>query len=105
LEANLRDIELELDSERKNHAETIKILRKKERLVKEMSIQIEEDQKNVLILQEQFEKANGRLQQYKRQLSEQASFSIVNFSSITNIFAFLGRTFCSNRHSCTSRST
>jgi hypothetical protein len=46
-------------------------LRKKERLVKEMSIQIEEDQKNVLILQEQFDKANQRLQQYKRQLSEQ----------------------------------
>lgn len=73
LESHLRDVEIELNSEKKNHAETINILRKKERIVKEMSIQIEEDQKNVLILQEQFDKANARLQHYKRQLSEQVN--------------------------------
>jgi chromosome segregation ATPase len=72
LEANLRDLELELESEKKNHAETIKILRKKERQVKEIVIQCEEDQKNVILLQEQLDKATARLTQYKRQLSEQA---------------------------------
>jgi chromosome segregation ATPase len=75
LESTVRDLELELDSEKKNHAETIKILRKKERTVKEIVIQCEEDQKNVLLLQEQLDKANGRLNQYKRQLSEQEGFS------------------------------
>jgi chromosome segregation ATPase len=75
LESRVRDMELELDSEKKNHAETIKILRKKERTVKEIVIQCEEDQKNVLLLQEQLDKANGRLAQYKRQLSEQEAFS------------------------------
>lgn len=64
-------MELELDSEKKNHAETIKILRKKERTVKEIAIQCEEDQKNALLFQEQLDKANARLAQYKRQLSEQ----------------------------------
>lgn len=73
LESHVRDMELELESEKKNHAETIKILRKKERTVKEIIIQCEEDQKNVLLLQEQLDKANGRLAQYKRQLTEQAS--------------------------------
>jgi hypothetical protein len=71
LEAHVRDLELELESEKKNHAETIKILRKKERTVKEIVIQCEEDQKNVLLLQEQLDKATNRLAQYKRQLSEQ----------------------------------
>ena len=79
-------MELELESEKKNHAETIKILRKKERTVKEIIIQCEEDQKNVLLLQEQLDKANARLGQYKRQLTEQVTFakfnSIVIFISI-----------------------
>lgn len=64
-------MELELDSEKKNHAETIKILRKKERTVKEIVIQCEEDQKNVLLLQDSLDKANSRLAHYKRQLAEQ----------------------------------
>lgn len=68
-------MEIELESEKKNHAETIKILRKKERQVKEIVIQCEEDQKNVLLLQEALDKANGRLAAYKRQLSEQVRFT------------------------------
>lgn len=64
-----------MDSEKKNHAETIKILRKKERTVKEIVIQCEEDQRNVILLQEQLDKATSRLAQYKRQLSEQVELS------------------------------
>lgn len=64
-------MELELESEKRNHSETIKILRKKERSVKEIMIQCEEDNKNVLLLQEALDKANARLAQYKRQLNEQ----------------------------------
>lgn len=75
LESRVRDMELELDSEKKNHAETIKILRKKERTVKEIVIQCEEDQRNVILLQEQLDKATSRLAQYKRQLCEQEGFS------------------------------
>ena len=66
----MRDYEMELDSEKRNHAETIKILRKKERTVKEIVIQCEEDQKNVIMLQEQLDKAVAKLNAYKRQLSE-----------------------------------
>lgn len=70
LEARLRDMETELDGEKKQHAETIKILRKKERSVKEILIQCEEDQKNVMILQESLDKAINKCNIYKRQLSE-----------------------------------
>ena len=71
MEARIRDVEAELEEERRKHAETIKILRKKERTVKEIFIQCEEDQKNMQILQEALEKTNAKVAQYKRQLSEQ----------------------------------
>lgn len=71
MESRVRDLELELDSEKRNHSETIKILRKKERTVKEIIIQCEEDQKNVLLFQEQLDKANAKLAAYKRQLNDQ----------------------------------
>lgn len=71
MEARIRDLELELDEEKRRHAETIKILRKKERTVKEVILQCEEDQKNVILLQETLEKATQKINIYKRQLNEQ----------------------------------
>lgn len=73
LEARLHDVELELDEEKRRHAETIKILRKKERTLKEVLIQCEEDQKSITILQESLEKANQKVSVFKRQLQEQVS--------------------------------
>lgn len=73
LEARIRDMEVELDEEKRRHAETIKILRKKERTVKEIALQCEEDQKNVILLQESLEKATQKINIYKRQVNEQVS--------------------------------
>ncbi|XP_071447025.1 paramyosin, long form [Hetaerina americana] len=70
LEARVRDLELELDEEKRRHAETIKILRKKERSVKEMMLQCEEDHKNVALLQESLDKVTQKVNIYKRQLQE-----------------------------------
>ena len=68
-------MELETDEEKRRHSETIKILRKKERQVKEVLIQSEEDQKNVALLQESLAKLSQRVSIYKRQLQEQVSWS------------------------------
>lgn len=76
LEARLHDVELELDEEKRRHAETIKILRKKERTLKEVMIQCEEDQKSISILQESLEKASQKVNLFKRQLQEQVSTKI-----------------------------
>lgn len=64
-------MELELDEEKRRHAETLKILRKKERTVKEIIIQQEEDSKNIALLQEQLDKVSQKVMIYKRQLQEQ----------------------------------
>ncbi|XP_058987788.1 paramyosin, short form isoform X2 [Musca domestica] len=75
LEARVRDLELELEEEKRRHAETIKILRKKERTVKEVMVQCEEDQKNIMLLQEALDKSNAKLQMFKRQMVEQEGMS------------------------------
>lgn len=75
LEARIRDMEVELDEEKRRHAETIKILRKKERNLKEIIIQSEEDRKNVTLLQEVTDKLNQKVNLYKRQLQEQEGMS------------------------------
>lgn len=77
LEARLHDVELELDEEKRRHAETIKILRKKERTLKEVMIQCEEDQKSITILQESLEKATQKVNLFKRQLQEQVRYTII----------------------------
>jgi len=85
LEARLRDMELELDEEKRRHAESIKILRKKERSLKEILIQCEEDHKNVTLLQEALDKANQKVNIYKRQLNEQEG---VSQQSVTRVRRF-----------------
>lgn len=82
LEARIRDMELEMDEEKRRHAETIKILRKKERMVKECVIQCEEDQKNMALLTEQLDKTTQKVNIYKRQLQEQEN---VSQSSVTRV--------------------
>lgn len=71
----IRDLELELDEEKRRHSETVKILRKKERNIKEVMIQVEEDSKNVALLQECLDKATQKVNIYKRQLQEQEGMS------------------------------
>ncbi|XP_034839278.1 paramyosin, short form isoform X2 [Maniola hyperantus] len=85
LEARIKDMELELDEEKRRHAETIKILRKKERSLKEIIIQCEEDQKNISLLQDSLEKCTQKMSIYKRQLNEQEG---VSQQSVTRVRRF-----------------
>ncbi|XP_050526366.1 paramyosin, long form isoform X1 [Daktulosphaira vitifoliae] len=85
LEARIRDLELEVDEEKRRHAESVKILRKKERSLKELVIQSEEDHKNVQLLQEQVDKLNQKVNIYKRQLQEQEGMST---QSVTRVRRF-----------------
>ncbi|GLG92509.1 Paramyosin, long form [Gryllus bimaculatus] len=82
LEARVRDLELELDEEKRRHAETLKILRKKERTVKEVLIQQEEDQKNISLLQESLDKSVQKINIYKRQLQETEGMSTANVTRV-----------------------
>merc|ERR1711970_707134 len=82
LESRVNDLENELDEERRRHQETIKILKKKERNVKELVMQCEEDHKNIQILQETLDKTYEKVNIYKRQIGETESISQTNLSRV-----------------------
>ena len=68
------ELEACLDEERRCHSETVKIVKKKERNIKELVLQCEEDHKSIQILQETLDKTYEKINIYKRQLNEQVSF-------------------------------
>merc|ERR1712190_162832 len=68
--------------EKAMHVETTTALHKKERSVKELLLQSEEDRKNILILQESLDKLNEKIKMYKRQLEEQEQISNANIMRV-----------------------
>lgn len=82
LEARIRDVELEMEEEKRRHAETEKILRKKEHRIKELLVQSEEDHKAVGILQDSVDKLTEKVKLYKRQLVETEGSTQTNLSRV-----------------------
>ncbi|XP_076740555.1 putative uncharacterized protein MYH16 [Maylandia zebra] len=80
--SQVKELELELDSEQKRHAETVKTLRKNERRLKELLFQSEEDQKNQQRMQELVERLQNKMKAYKRQVEEaeeQANMNLAKY--------------------------
>merc|ERR1712020_639876 len=80
LEARLRELENELDSEQRRSAEGIKCVRKLERKVKEVSYQGEEDKKNLARIQDLVDKLQVKVKTYKRQAEESEEQANANLS-------------------------
>lgn len=76
----VRELESELDSEQRRHAETQKNARKADRRLKELAFQADEDKKNQERLQELIEKLQSKVITYKRQVEE--AVSIPNILSL-----------------------
>ncbi len=68
--------------EKQMHIEVTTALHKKDRAVKELMLQSEEDRKNIIILQESLDKLNEKIKMYKRQLEEQESISNSNIMRV-----------------------
>uniref|UniRef100_A0A670KDL9 Myosin heavy chain 16 n=1 Tax=Podarcis muralis TaxID=64176 RepID=A0A670KDL9_PODMU len=82
LETKIKELETELDSEQKRHVETMKIVHKNERRLKELVFQTEEDHKTNQRLQELVEKLQSKMKTYKRQIEEaeeQANQSLARY--------------------------
>lgn len=82
MEVRIEELEVLLEREKKMHIETVSALHKKERSVKELLLQSEEDRKNILILQESLDKLNEKIKMYKRQLEEQETISNANIMRV-----------------------
>jgi len=82
MEQRIIELESYLEKEKKMHVETTTSLHKKDRSVKELLLQSEEDRKNILILQESLDRLNEKIKMYKRQLEEQESISNSNIMRV-----------------------
>jgi len=85
LEARVRELEGEVESEQKRNAEAVKGLRKHERRVKELTYQTEEDRKNVLRLQDLVDKLQAKVKSYKRQAEEAEEQSNTNLAKFRKL--------------------
>ncbi|XP_072297032.1 myosin-7-like isoform X1 [Eucyclogobius newberryi] len=85
LEARVRELENEIESEQKKSVETVKGIRKYERRIKELTYQTEEDRKNVARLQDLVDKLQLKVKAYKRaaeEAEEQANTHLSKFRKI-----------------------
>merc|ERR1739848_811078 len=82
MEVRIEELEILLKKEKEEHVETTTLLHKKERSVKELLLQSEEDRKNILILQESLDKLNEKIKMYKRQPEEQEQISNSNIMRV-----------------------
>ncbi|GAB6026685.1 hypothetical protein CHUAL_013196 [Chamberlinius hualienensis] len=80
LEQKVRELENELDSEQRRHADAQKNLRKSERRIKELAFQSEEDRKNHERMQDLVDKLQQKIKTYKRQIEEAEEIAALNLA-------------------------
>lgn len=85
LENRVRDLEGELDSEQRRHAETQKNMRKADRRLKELAFQADEDRKNQERLQDLIDKLQNKIKTYKRQVEEAEEVAAINLAKYRKV--------------------
>ncbi|XP_064423690.1 myosin-10 isoform X4 [Latimeria chalumnae] len=70
LEAKIAQLEEQLEQEAKERASANKLVRRTEKKIKEVFMQVEDERRHADQYKEQMEKANARMKQLKRQLEE-----------------------------------
>ncbi|XP_034724219.1 myosin, heavy chain 7B, cardiac muscle, beta a isoform X2 [Etheostoma cragini] len=80
LEAKVKELQIEIESEQKKSQEYQKVVRKYERRIKELSYQGEEDKKNLVRLQDLIDKLQTKVKSYKRQAEEAEEQANTNLS-------------------------
>ncbi|KAK5607098.1 Myosin-6 [Crenichthys baileyi] len=85
LEARVRELENEVESEQKKSSDAIKGVRKYERRIKELTYQTEEDRKNLARLQDLVDKLQLKVKSYKKcaeQAEEQSNNNLTKFRKL-----------------------
>ena len=80
LEHKCRQLESELETEQRRHADAAKNARKGERRNKELQFQAEEDRKNHERMQELVDKLQQKISTYKRQIEEAEEIAAMNLA-------------------------
>uniref|UniRef100_A0A673CGZ4 Myosin heavy chain 7 n=1 Tax=Sphaeramia orbicularis TaxID=375764 RepID=A0A673CGZ4_9TELE len=85
LEARIRELEAEVETEQRKSSDSVKGIRKYERRIKELTYQTEEDRKNLARLQDLVDKLQMKVKSYKRsaeEAEEQANNNLTKFRKL-----------------------
>lgn len=85
LDQRVHDLEVELADECRRHAETLKNYRNRERKVRELQFQVDEDKKSSERMYNLIEKMQTKIKTYKRQLEEAVSIGLSFIFEIVNM--------------------
>lgn len=77
MESKIRELEAELDGESRRHQETQKHFRNKDRRVRELQFQVDEDKKASERMYDLVEKLQGKIKTYKRQVEEAVESCVI----------------------------
>ena len=80
MEQQLREMEAELDAERRAHAETAKINRKLEQKTRENQMEMEEERRGQNKMKEACDNLQQKLKFYKRQIEEAEELAAINLA-------------------------
>ncbi|XP_067673651.1 myosin heavy chain, striated muscle-like [Haliotis asinina] len=85
LEQRVRELETELDSEQRRHADTQKSSRAVERRLKEVSLQAEEEKKAQERLQSTIDALNAKVRTYRTQIDEAEELAAMNLAKYRKV--------------------
>ncbi|XP_051928101.1 myosin-1-like [Hippocampus zosterae] len=85
LEARVRELQSEMESEQRRAAEATKGVRKYERRIRELTYQTEEDKKTIVRLQDLVDKLQLKVKVYKRQSEEVEEQANVNLARLRKV--------------------
>ncbi|KAL4237581.1 hypothetical protein ACF0H5_002295 [Mactra antiquata] len=85
LESRIHELEMELDSEQRRHAETQSNTRKSDRRLKELSFQLDEERKNQDRLQGVIDQLQNKIRAYKRQSEDAEEVAAINLAKYRKV--------------------
>lgn len=74
-----------MELEQRHHQEALKEIRKSDRKLKEIALQLDDERRNGLRLQDLIDKLQDKLKTYRRQAEEAEEVASVNFSKLRKV--------------------
>merc|ERR1712098_243901 len=90
METRIRELESELDAERRRHGDAAKNLRKSERKIKELTFAADEDKKNHERMQARIDQRQGKVKSYRKQIEEAEEIAALNLAKYRKVAGALG---------------
>lgn len=85
LEQKIQDVQADLDNEQRHHNETLNLVKKNDRRLKDLILKSEEDQRNQLRLKDHVEQLQNKIKAYRKQVEETEEIASMNLSKYRKV--------------------